>query len=139
MTKRCSTCGEIKDKSEFNNNKDNVKDGLAKICRECASMYYRQHRERMIEKHGLNGYRYILWEKRLRSMAKKAGLPLDADIDFEKIKNIRINLIDYPDQALPYSMNHLDFMDKYDLNVNEYLFLRKTVMNNKFVLMDRKV
>lgn len=43
--KRCTKCGEIKSKSEFNKRKASKKDGLEAQCRECRHAYTATHRE----------------------------------------------------------------------------------------------
>lgn len=93
----------------------------------------------MIELHGEAEYKKMLWERKLRVNAKKAGISMDSEINVEKISNLTIRLVDYPDKGLPLSLSHVDFMKKYELNVDEYLFFRDQIVNGKFQVQNRKV
>lgn len=140
MEKICSSCKKNKPIEEFHNsNEENSPDGKSKICKECSNKYYQQHRQNMIDKHGEEEYRRIQWEKKLRVNAKKAGIPMDSNIDADKISQLKIKLVDYPDKGLPLSLSHVDFMKKYELNVEEYLYYRNLIKNGNFEVLNRKV
>lgn len=123
MSQYCSTCKEIKLESDFSKN--------TKVCRECASNYYRKYRKKKIEELGIKKYRKYLWEKRLRREAKNVNIK-GGEINKDKIKNMKFKLIDYPDKSFPFSLSHNDFMKKYNLNIDEYLFLREIIELGKF-------
>lgn len=93
----------------------------------------------MIEKYGEEEYKKMQWEKKLRASAKKSGISLVDEINYEKISILKIKMIDYPDKGLPLSLNHIEFMKKYDLSVNEYLYLRELITSGQFLVLNRKV
>jgi len=138
--KQCSICGQTKSIEEFYNSKDeNAEDNKGKICKECSKSYYHKHRQNMIDKYGEEEYRRMQWEKKLRASAKKAGISLNNTIDIEKISKLRIRLVDYPDKGLPLSLNHIEFMNKYNLTVEEYLYFREQIINGKFEVLNRNI
>ncbi len=72
--KRCSGCGENKDKNTFHKNKKR-KDGLQPFCKECAEKYDKEYREKNKEKK--RAYRreyYIKNQKQERANEKKYRL-----------------------------------------------------------------
>lgn len=139
-TKQCSSCKKEKPIDEFyNSSEENAVAQKGKICKECSNKYYHRHRQNMIELHGEAEYKKMLWERKLRVNAKKAGISMDSEVDIEKISNLTIRLVDYPDKGLPLSLSHVDFMKKYELNVDEYLFFRDQIVNGKFQVQNRKV
>jgi hypothetical protein len=138
--KTCTICGKTKPLEEFyNDNSPDSIDNKSKICKECSKMYYQKHRENMIEKYGEEEYKKMQWEKKLRASAKKSGISLVDEINYEKISILKIKMIDYPDKGLPLSLNHIEFMKKYDLSVNEYLYLRELITSGQFLVLNRKV
>jgi hypothetical protein len=140
LTKVCSTCKKEKDIEEFHNSKDDdAVYGKGKICKSCSHDYYEKHRQKMIEKHGEDGYRKLLWISKLRGVAKKAGIPSDDSINIEKIAKLKVRMIDYPDKGLPLSLSHIEFMKRYELNVDEYLYFRDLIKDGKFEVLNRKV
>ena len=128
--KKCTKCGKRKPKTEFTKNKNNLPDKLAKICKTCASEYYTEYREKKIKEKGKDNYLREIWEDRLRKSAEKENIPTTS-VDMGKIEELTWKIIDYPDKAFPYSLSHIDFMKKYELSVEEYLFIREQVKNNK--------
>lgn len=130
--KKCVQCKREKSIKEFTKNKNN-KDGLSKICKECASINNRNYREKQIAKYGKKEYLAMEWEKTLRYEAQKIGISL-IDFNEEKVDNLCFPMIEYPDRSFPYSLGHLDFCLKYNLSINEYLFLREKIESGNFYI-----
>lgn len=53
--KKCPKCGEMKDRSEFYNNRSS-NDGLSWSCKECTNMHQREYRKTDARKRALNKY-----------------------------------------------------------------------------------
>ena len=119
--KQCITCKETKDIEEFSKNTD--------YCKDCASIYYQKHKKKQIEKYGKDGYLEKQWETRLIFSAKKEGINV-SEFDIQKIAGLTWPMIDYPDKFFPFALSHIDFMKKYDLTVEEYLYIRDQVKKN---------
>lgn len=127
--KKCSQCGKIKPKEEYSKNR-RMKDRLSKICKKCASENNRKYREKQKEKFGEEEYLRLEWEKNLRRMAEKEGIPLTGVVP----RRLNIKMIHFPDPAFPLSMSYIEFMRKYKLSVEEFFLLREKVRRGKFVV-----
>lgn len=121
--KKCGQCNKDKPLEEFSQSQ--------RMCKDCAAKYYQDWKEKQIEKYGYEGYLERIWEKRLRTRAARKNIPCDV-FDINNVNNCNFKIIDYPDKAFPYSLNHIDFMKKYELSVDEYLFIRKKVKNGEY-------
>lgn len=130
MQKKCSRCKTVKDIKEFSKNKNNIQDGLSKICKTCAAEYHAQYREKQFEKYGKEEFLEMQWERKLRKLAIEEEIPISG-CDLNKIKGLRWAMIDYPDKSFPYSLSHVGFMKKYKLSFDEYLYIRKLIKENK--------
>ena len=50
----------------------------------------------------------------------------------KKIEELKWKVIDYSDKAFPYSLTHINFMKKYELSVDEYIWLRSKIKKGNF-------
>lgn len=128
MIKKCNKCNEYKTIENFTKNK-NSKDSFDWICKSCRATinkdYYRRKAEKKKER-----FKEIEKSVIVEELEEK-GLE-HGEINEEKLKNLKFNMIDYPSDFLVFSMNNYDFCKKYNLNIDEFLCIRKKIYENKF-------
>lgn len=124
MEKICNKCKKKLDINNFHKNKSK-KDGFSYCCKDCQKIYSKQYYNKLSisEKND----RFL---NDLRRRLKKSGFK-EGEIDLDKLSSLKWDFIDYPDYQLSESLSHADFIKKYNLNINEYCFIRKKVFNNK--------
>lgn len=122
--KKCNGCNKNLPLKDFNKNKNN-KDGLSYYCKICTKKYYVLSRYKNTDNED--------YEKIISDEFIKNNIPIE-DIDIDKIKGLKIDMIDFPGGINSSLKDLVFFCKKYNLSYEEYkMFIEECFKNNFWI------
>ncbi len=119
VLKKCGHC-----ELELPNNQyaieEKESDGLSFYCKKCQEKRYNVYHNNKTTK----------YEKKLLYKLRKKNICITG-LDLDKLKNLRINMYDYPGVMRPLLKDLLIFLPKYNLTYEEYIYISDKLKMNK--------
>lgn len=123
-SKQCYGCKQILTIDNFTKNK-NMPDGLSYYCRDCSKRNYNLYKYKRSDDDS--------YEKVVINELEKHGIKING-FDIDKIKDLRINLFDFPGAIRPLMKDLPVFCKKYNLTYEEYKFIIDACHSNNFFI-----
>lgn len=122
VLKKCGHC-ELELPINQYTTEEKESDGLSFYCKNCQKKRYNVYYHNKTTK----------YEKKLLYKLRKKDMHITG-LDLDKLKDLRINMYDYPGVMRPLLKDLLIFLPKYDLTYEEYIYISdKLKMNEMWI------